>query len=158
MAAEPLLRDQLRKTFPDGGARAAFINRVLAASDEQLVRVLALKRLKDRYPAAAESELDDATRQKLHALVDDHLVHLRKQSALFAMSLEAIVDLPAEPPRGEAASWQQQAEAAYRSIEAIDQLCTELLSGAPRTTRDAAQSLRLLQASYQALRSALDLR
>ena len=158
-AATPVLFEKLKSAFPDLSARTAFVNGVAGASDDQLVRILAVKRLAERYTPAVEAQLDEVSKQKLQGILDDHISALRRQSASLASRLGPFLNMPAERPQQRAAvsGWQEQAATAFRSIETIDQLCTELLIGVPHSGADAAQSERLLNESLATLRSTLEL-
>jgi hypothetical protein len=155
---KPALEDKLKASFPDQAVRTAHVNAVLSASDEQLIRVLAVKRLALRYTPSVEAELDDTSKRKLRDILDDHIGALRSHSASLAGLLEPLLDLSPEPAREAmpAGSWQERSEATFQSVRTIDQLCTELLIGVAHPTRDASQSERLLKERYSVLRNTLD--
>lgn len=155
---ESVLAEKLKAVFPDATARTAYVNAVLAASEDELVRILALKRVSDRYTAAVIAELDETSRAKLQAIVDDHLLGLRKGSGAL---LDLIQKLGGSSSPGtndslRSHSWREKVDEALAVMRGIDRSCTRLFAGS-QDRADGSQTAELLYQQSLVLRGILSL-
>jgi hypothetical protein len=136
--SKPALDARLQEKFADPAERGEFINQMLAASQESLVRAWALRRLAERYNASEIGELDSDSRETVKKLLEDHLGQLRQQLAIESRGVEKLFGETHDPSgyrSGSAsADWQTGVIRVFAAVDKFDHTWTVALAGSNATS------------------------
>jgi len=136
-AASPDLRQFQARIADQVGGRANFEQLgtdVLDLSEPMMSRVYALRRLAERFPANAESELSSPDRQLLHQIQAEHIAALRQQTAQLSKLLKPVLASIHGPGAALAltsTTWQPATEELFQSARTLDKHLAVMFGAAP---------------------------
>jgi hypothetical protein len=169
----PLLEASLKQRFPDDDQRTAYVNQTLALAQGASARAWALNRLAERYSPQQMQLLDAGSRQRLSALLGDHVAALREDinrlqnqlgqvlspASNTAAANTASPSLPFPNEVQHADDWRDHARRVHSSVETVNESVAALLTGSPANESDNQEAIEIglrttltqLQAELQVL-------
>jgi hypothetical protein len=172
-SATPLLQASLKQRFPDEDQRTSYVNQTLALAQEASARAWALNRLAERYGPPQVELLDTSSRQRLGALLGDHLAALREDVNRLQNQLGQVLSSASNTAAANTASsglpslktvdrgddWREHAQRVHSSIETVNESVAALLTGSAIDENDRPETIELglrttltqLQAELQTL-------
>ena len=135
-ASRAPLAAEMEKAIGGRVALEKFANQVLDLSETAMARAHALRNLAERFPASAESQLNERDRSLLTTLRQEHAQVLAGTAAEILDSLKPpLAALGARNGRSQFdasawSNWQEGAERVFASAQETDQLLNQLLAGA----------------------------
>ena len=149
------------------GGRAQFERmaaQILDKSEMMMSRAYALKRLAERFPESAETQLSGPDRRLLLSLHQDHAAHLAGQAADLEQAvrplLESLKTAPPEPRPAAALPWRAATWKAFEAARGVEQLLARFLGGSedaaagPAVPSELAARLADLRAAADCCRRA----
>jgi hypothetical protein len=135
-ASRAPLAAEMEKAIGGRVALEKFANHVLDLSETAMARAHALRNLAERFPASAETQLNERDHALLRTLRQEHAQVLAGTAAEILDSLNPpLVALGAKSVRSQPdattwPNWQEGAERVFASAQETDQLLNQLLAGA----------------------------
>lgn len=153
----PALQMSLAERFPDQEARDAFVLATIECSQRTLSHGFALRKLAERYPAAAVTALPEESRRQLVTMLGDHRLAMQTSvQELFdrlapltgPVPQAAGTDAPARP-------WQEVQPSLLGDLRKMDQIVVELVSSSAKGPSDASSLLGEYHQCARRIRSGL---
>ena len=152
--ATPLLDASLKRLFPNDDQRTAYVNQTLALTQGASARAWALNRLAERYSPQQTALLDTVSRQRLGALLGDHLSTLREDinrlqnqlGQVLSTSSNTAAANTATPKSGipePADDWRSRAHRVHSSVETVDESVAALLTGSSAGEKDDPEAVEI---------------
>lgn len=138
----PTVRELQGRLAQSVGGRANFeelAGQVLDLTDNMMSRAYALRRLAERFPAAAETDLNPADLQLLRTLREEHTSALRKQVAEIERAVKPVLGTAPAGNAHLAGDWQSGAGQIMQSSRRLEKLLAVVFgaaavdTSAPRT-------------------------
>ncbi|HEV2690307.1 MAG TPA: hypothetical protein VGV35_17240 [Bryobacteraceae bacterium] len=157
------LRQMQSRLAEQIGGRANFeqlATAVLDLNEPMMSRVYALRRLAERFPADAESQLSPTDRQLLRQMQREHIAALRQQTSeldrlLKPMRASAHGSFGSNSGALSAAAWQPATEELFQSARRVEKLLAVIFGAAPGESADEQLPGQLL-ASLAQLRAKVE--
>jgi hypothetical protein len=151
-ATPPLAEALLSKEFPSSNERAYFVNAWLAASDEALSHVWALKQIADRYSESEESRLSPGSRDKLRDMLLVHLGAVGQANSDLDSLLKLLPNsLDATLP--DVTDLQFGITLLFRNVQEQDSLVAKLVAITPAGGEGLAGASQKLHNSHRAIQA-----